>query len=190
MLTFALICTLKNIFPYLYFWLSTTGSIVCAYMCVCKCSGPRSVFELLDSKDRERLSEIRKAAEEKRAGCLQDRFQYSTSTVQSAARTQPQVSKAKTDLQLQPRASDTTQQALNIWSSPTAQTGQTFKPFEKNPSKQARYDRYISHLKQGNKGEKPSVPEFLNTNHHSFCFWSFNKSFSYSLDEEVNKTKY
>lgn len=137
-------------------------------MCVCKCSGPRSVFELLDSKDRERLSEIRKAAEERRAGCLQDRFQSSTAL--SDVRTQLQVSKANTDVQLQSRASDATQQALNVWSSPTAQTGQTFKPFEKNPSKQARYDRYISHLKQGNKGEKPSVPEFLNTNHHSFCF--------------------
>ncbi|XP_026793592.3 G patch domain-containing protein 1 isoform X1 [Pangasianodon hypophthalmus] len=110
--------------------------------------GPRSVFELLDSKDRERLSEIRKAADEKRA-TLQDRFQ--SSTTPSDFHTQLQVSKAQADVQLKPRASDTTQQALSVWSSPTAQTSQTFKPFEKNPSKQARYDRYISQLKQGNK---------------------------------------
>ncbi|XP_060767752.1 G patch domain-containing protein 1 [Neoarius graeffei] len=110
--------------------------------------GPRSVFELLDIKDRERLSEIRKAAEEKRAA-LQDRFQ--SGVAPSDFRTQLQVSKAQADMQLRPPASDTAQQALSIWSSPTAQTSQTFRPFNKDPSKQARYDRYISHLKQGNK---------------------------------------
>ncbi|KAG7315045.1 hypothetical protein KOW79_021133 [Hemibagrus wyckioides] len=110
--------------------------------------GPRSVFELLDSKDRERLNEIRKASEEKRS-TLQDRFR--SSTTPSHSHTQPQVSKAQPDVQLQPLVSDTQQQALSVWSSPTAQTGQAFKPFEKNPSKQARYERYVSHLKQGDK---------------------------------------
>lgn len=108
------------------------------------------MFELLDSKDRERLNEIRKATEEKRS-TLQDRFQSSTTS--SHSHTQPQVSKAQPDVQLQPLVSDTQQQALSVWSSPTAQTGQAFKPFEKNPSKQARYERYISRLKQGDKGE-------------------------------------
>ncbi|KAK3510302.1 hypothetical protein QTP70_034013 [Hemibagrus guttatus] len=110
--------------------------------------GPRSVFELLDSKDREKLNEIRKAAEEKRS-TLQDRFR--SGTTPSHSHTQPQVSKAQVDVQLQPRVSDTQQQALSVWSSPTAQTSQTFKPFEDNPSKQARYERYISHLKQRDK---------------------------------------
>ncbi|KAI5088786.1 G patch domain-containing protein 1 [Silurus meridionalis] len=110
--------------------------------------GPQSVFELLDNKSRERLNEIRKATEEKRA-TLQNRFQSSTSP--SGIRTQLLDSKPQTDVQLQPRASDTAQQALSVWSSPTAQTSQTFKPFEKNSSKQARYDRYISYLKQGDK---------------------------------------
>ncbi|XP_053472683.1 G patch domain-containing protein 1 isoform X2 [Ictalurus furcatus] len=123
--------------------------------------GPRSVFELLDSKDRERLSEIRKSVEEKRA-TLPDRFQSSTApsdvltqlqVSRAQADLQLQVSRAQADVQLQPRASDTAQRALSVWSSPTAQTGQTFRPFEKNPSKQARYDRYISHLKQGDRAE-------------------------------------
>lgn len=116
------------------------------------------MFELLDSKDRERLSDIRKAVEDKKA-TLRDRFQ--SGTPPSDFHTQLQVPKAPADvqlqLQLQPRAPDTAQQALSAWSSPTAQTGQTFKPFEKTPSKQARYERYISYLKQGDKGEKRSV---------------------------------
>ncbi|KAF5900210.1 G patch domain-containing protein 1 isoform X1, partial [Clarias magur] len=110
--------------------------------------GPRSVFELLDSKDRERLTEIRKATEEKRS-TLQERFQ--SSTTPPGFLTPLQVPKAQADVQLQPRASDTAQQALSVWSSPTAQTSQTFRPFEKNSSKQARYDCFLNQLKQGNK---------------------------------------
>ncbi|TTK32048.1 G patch domain-containing protein 1 [Bagarius yarrelli] len=111
--------------------------------------GPRSVFELLDSKDRERLNEIRKAAENK-SSTLQDRFQSSATS--SHLHTQIQVSKTHPDVQVPvPRAPDTYQQALSAWSSPTAQNSKVFKPFEKNPSKQARYESYISHLKQGAK---------------------------------------
>ncbi|XP_064867285.1 G patch domain-containing protein 1 [Oncorhynchus nerka] len=45
------------------------------------------------------------------------------------------------------------QEALSVWSGPTAQaqTGQTFKPFERTPHKQARYDLYIDQLKQGDR---------------------------------------
>lgn len=111
--------------------------------------GPRSVFDLLDSKDRERLSELRKATENKRS-TLQDRFQSSATS--SHFHTQLQVSKAQPDVQVRPRAPDANQQALSAWMSPAAQNSQTFKPFEKEPSKQARYESYISHLKQGDKG--------------------------------------
>lgn len=31
-------------------------------------------------------------------------------------------------------------------------SSQTFRPFENNPSKQARYEFYLSRLKQGDKG--------------------------------------
>ncbi|KAL7833714.1 hypothetical protein AOLI_G00286740 [Acnodon oligacanthus] len=130
--------------------------------------GPSSVFELLDSKDRERLSGIRKAAEEKRvqgdmsstegraavvaaakASALQalsSRFQSTSNSPQSD---QLQPSAAQEDVQIQSQA--TAQLALSAWSSPTAHSSQTFRPFEKNPSKQARYDLYIGRLKQGDK---------------------------------------
>ncbi|XP_026864758.2 G patch domain-containing protein 1 isoform X1 [Electrophorus electricus] len=133
--------------------------------------GPSSVFELLDSKDRERLSGIRKAAEDKRAlgdmaspegraavvaaarasalQALSSRFQ--PTSPQPDPTTQPQVSASQGPLRAQPQASAAAQLALCAWSSPTANTSQTFKPFEKNPAKQARYDLYISRLKQGDK---------------------------------------
>uniref|UniRef100_A0A3P8YS83 G-patch domain-containing protein n=1 Tax=Esox lucius TaxID=8010 RepID=A0A3P8YS83_ESOLU len=52
-----------------------------------------------------------------------------------------------------PLAEQQQMEALSVWSSPTAQaqTGQTFKPFEKTPHKQARYDHYIEKLKQGDR---------------------------------------
>ncbi|XP_043099865.1 G patch domain-containing protein 1 isoform X2 [Puntigrus tetrazona] len=124
--------------------------------------GPSSVFELLGSKDRERLNEIRRAAEERskskadlssaenraavvasaKAAALQSlssRFQ--STTPQPDSLTSP----AKT------QASSETQMALNAWSGPTADASKTFKPFAKNPEKQARYDLYISKLKKGDK---------------------------------------
>uniref|UniRef100_A0A8C1A0M7 G patch domain containing 1 n=1 Tax=Cyprinus carpio carpio TaxID=630221 RepID=A0A8C1A0M7_CYPCA len=48
-------------------------------------------------------------------------------------------------------ASSETQMALNAWSGPTADASKTFKPFQKNPQKQARYDLYINKLKKGDK---------------------------------------
>uniref|UniRef100_A0AAZ3PL23 G-patch domain-containing protein n=1 Tax=Oncorhynchus tshawytscha TaxID=74940 RepID=A0AAZ3PL23_ONCTS len=52
-----------------------------------------------------------------------------------------------------PHAEQQQQEALSVWSGPTAQaqTGQTFKPFERTPHKQARYDLYIDQLKQGDR---------------------------------------
>uniref|UniRef100_A0A8C2AL22 G patch domain containing 1 n=1 Tax=Cyprinus carpio TaxID=7962 RepID=A0A8C2AL22_CYPCA len=74
--------------------------------------GPSSVFELLGSKDRERLNEIRSVAKEQNK---------SPDSLTSPAKTQ---------------ASSETK---------------TFKPFQKNPQKQARYDLYINKLKKGDK---------------------------------------
>ncbi|XP_007244933.3 G patch domain-containing protein 1 [Astyanax mexicanus] len=133
--------------------------------------GPSSVFDLLDRKDRERLSGFQKSAEEKRAQgdmssaqgraavvaaakasalqSLSSRFQSNSAVPQSDSSAQTQPSAPQRDPQIQSPAS--TQLALSAWSSPTAQSGQTFKPFDKNPAKQARYDLYISRLKQGDK---------------------------------------
>ncbi|XP_066510222.1 G patch domain-containing protein 1-like [Hoplias malabaricus] len=133
--------------------------------------GPSTVFELLDSKDRERLSGFRKAAEEKRsqgdmssaegraavvaaakASALQahsSRFQSISSVPKSEPTTQLHPFGPQGDAQV--LSQTTAQLALTAWSSPTAQGSQTFKPFEKNPVKQARYDLYISRLRQGDK---------------------------------------
>uniref|UniRef100_A0A8C2IZX3 G patch domain containing 1 n=1 Tax=Cyprinus carpio TaxID=7962 RepID=A0A8C2IZX3_CYPCA len=76
---------------------------------------------------------------------------YKTAVVAlaKAASTTPQpdslTSPAKT------QASSETQMALNAWSGPTADASKTFKPFQKNPQKQARYDLYINKLKKGDK---------------------------------------
>uniref|UniRef100_A0A8C1G2R3 G patch domain containing 1 n=1 Tax=Cyprinus carpio TaxID=7962 RepID=A0A8C1G2R3_CYPCA len=94
--------------------------------------GPSSVFELLGSKDRERLNEIRSVAKEQNK---------SSTAPQPDSLTSP----AKT------QASSETQMALNAWSGPTADASKTFKPFQKNPQKQARYDLYINKLKKGDK---------------------------------------
>ncbi len=45
------------------------------------------------------------------------------------------------------------QEALAAWRG-VQTSSQTFKPFENNPSKQARYELYLNRLKQGDKGMK------------------------------------
>uniref|UniRef100_A0A673MJD3 G patch domain-containing protein 1-like n=1 Tax=Sinocyclocheilus rhinocerous TaxID=307959 RepID=A0A673MJD3_9TELE len=105
--------------------------------------GPSSVFELLGSKDRERLNEIRRAATEQNKSALSSRFQ--SIAPQPDSHTQSQTSPTKS------QASSETQMALKAWSGPTADASKTFKPFAENPQKQARYDLYINKLKQGNK---------------------------------------
>ncbi|XP_076855313.1 G patch domain-containing protein 1 [Brachyhypopomus gauderio] len=127
--------------------------------------GPSSVFELLDSKDRERLGEIRKAVEDRKApgdmaspegraavvaAARASALQALSSRFKATGEQSPlPASQGPPPAQLQ--ASDPAQLALRAWSSPTANASQTFKPFEKNPAKQARYDLYISRLKQGDK---------------------------------------
>ncbi|XP_067306623.1 G patch domain-containing protein 1 [Pseudorasbora parva] len=128
--------------------------------------GPSSVFELLDSKDRERLNEIRREAEgrNKSAGNFSspaDRAALVASAKAAAlqalsSRFQSNAPQPDSHIQcitspVQPQASFETQMVLNAWSGPTADASKTFKPFANNPQKQSRYDLYINNLKQGNK---------------------------------------
>uniref|UniRef100_A0AAR2KQR7 G-patch domain-containing protein n=1 Tax=Pygocentrus nattereri TaxID=42514 RepID=A0AAR2KQR7_PYGNA len=118
--------------------------------------GPSSVFELLDSKDRERLSGIRKAAEEKKVQGDMSSTEGRAAVVAAAKASALQALSSRFQStsnapQSDPHSRATAQLALSAWSSPTAQGSQTFRPFEKNPAKQARYDLYISRLKQGDK---------------------------------------
>ncbi|KAJ8343358.1 hypothetical protein SKAU_G00306870 [Synaphobranchus kaupii] len=115
--------------------------------------GPNSVFDLLDSKDKERLTGLRKAAEEKRSsGSSEDRRAAMVAAGVAAAGAAAAAARASSQHALssgsQPAGA---QQALMAWSSPTARSAHGFKPFESNPHKQARYDMYISGLKQGDK---------------------------------------
>ncbi|XP_073693124.1 G patch domain-containing protein 1 isoform X1 [Garra rufa] len=128
--------------------------------------GPSSVFELLDTKDRERLNEMRKAAEEqktsvKNLSSAEDRAAVVASAKAAALRalsgrfqsTAPQPDSQNQSLTspTKSQASSETQMVLSAWSGPTADASKTFKPFAKNPQKQARYDLYINKVKQGDK---------------------------------------
>ncbi|XP_068597974.1 G patch domain-containing protein 1 [Brachionichthys hirsutus] len=93
--------------------------------------GPSSVMDLLRPEDRQRLLNIRSSSTE--AGT-----QVSHDALLPAA-----VAPASASAGLQ-------QEALAAWKGvPTA--SQTFRPFDKNPSKQARYELYVDRLKRGDK---------------------------------------
>ncbi|KAG9341986.1 hypothetical protein JZ751_018303 [Albula glossodonta] len=117
-----------------------------------KISGPRSVFDLLDGKDKERLEGIRKAAEEKKTSESSSEDRRAAMVAAGVAAASAAAAKASSQQALSSRFQPAgAEQALSAWSSPTAHSAQTFKPFEKNPHKQARYDMYISKLRQGDK---------------------------------------
>ncbi|KAM6942759.1 G patch domain-containing protein 1 [Xenentodon cancila] len=86
--------------------------------------GPSSVMELLRPEDRQRLLSLRGSSTQK------------TST--PASSTPP-----SSGLQQH-------QEALAAWRG-VSPSPQTFKPFEQNPSKQARYELYLTRLRQGDK---------------------------------------
>ncbi len=119
---------------------------------------------MLGSKDRERLNEIRRAAEEQNKSVVnlssaEDRAAVVASAKAAAlqamsSRFQSNTPQPDSHTQsLTSQASSETQMALNAWSGPTADSSKTFKPFEKNSQKQARYDLYTNKLKKGDKGE-------------------------------------
>ncbi|XP_040015880.2 G patch domain-containing protein 1 isoform X1 [Gasterosteus aculeatus] len=90
--------------------------------------GPSSVMELLKPEDRQRLLGMRGGS--------------STQTPQEA---------------VQPAAEDVSssglrqqQEALTMWKG-VQTSSQTFRPFEQNPSKQARYELYLDRLQQGDR---------------------------------------
>ncbi|KAG5839238.1 hypothetical protein ANANG_G00202900 [Anguilla anguilla] len=115
--------------------------------------GPSSVFDLLDSKDKERLEGLRKAAQERKPeGSSEDRRVAMVAAGVAAAGAAAAASRASSQHALSSRFQPAgAEQALSAWSSPTAHSAETFKPFDKTPHKQARYDLYISKLKQGDK---------------------------------------
>nr|XP_020458272.1 G patch domain-containing protein 1 isoform X2 [Monopterus albus] len=99
--------------------------------------GPSSVMELLRPEDRQRLLSLSKSTKTNTA----DSHEALQSAKLSAEALLP-CPAACSGLQQQQ------QEALVAWRG-IQTSSQTFKPFEKNPSKQARYELYLSRLKQG-----------------------------------------
>ncbi|XP_031668501.1 G patch domain-containing protein 1 isoform X4 [Oncorhynchus kisutch] len=118
--------------------------------------GPSSVFDLLKVEDRERLSSLRRPSSDTSSGPRQPTPGEARAAVVAAgvaaAAARASAQKALSS-RFAPHAEQQQQEALSVWSGPTAQaqTGQTFKPFERTPHKQARYDLYIDQLKQGDR---------------------------------------
>ncbi|NXQ24359.1 GPTC1 protein, partial [Alaudala cheleensis] len=94
-----------------------------------------SILEYLSEKDRERLKEVRQASEQQMKAKAVSQ-QPPNSRFQSAP---PEKAALKWQRELG-------QQLANVGSS-------DFKPFEKNPEKQKRYENFVESLKQGEKAE-------------------------------------
>ncbi|XP_067105662.1 G patch domain-containing protein 1 isoform X1 [Osmerus mordax] len=122
--------------------------------------GPSSVFDLLKSEDREKLASLRNTtattpstgpgpASSAPSGGSHSAM-VSAGVAAAAARASAQKAMAG---RFQPPGEQEHRAVTAAWSGPTAQAqaGLAFKPFEKNPSKQARYELYINQIKQGDK---------------------------------------
>lgn len=96
-------------------------------------------MELLRPEDRQRLLSIRKSSNPPSA-C--------TSSPGSGEASQPAVLSSGTSAEAPPLQQ---QEALAAWRG-VHQSAQTFRPFEKNPTKQARYELYLSRLRLGDRG--------------------------------------
>ncbi|TRY65139.1 hypothetical protein DNTS_022290 [Danionella cerebrum] len=102
-------------------------------------------------QDRERLSEIRRAAEDRKKPAVNLSSAEDRAAVVASAKVAALQALSNRFQTTAPAASSEAQMALKAWSGPTADASKIFKPFSKNPQKQARYDLYISKLKQGDK---------------------------------------
>ncbi|TDH17501.1 hypothetical protein EPR50_G00009630 [Perca flavescens] len=105
--------------------------------------GPSSVLELLKPEDRERLLSLRTSSS-------------TSSSSSNAPKTQPPASHDALRW-AGPAAAAAAgpppglqQEALTVWKG-VQTSSQSFKPFEKNSSKQARYELYLDRLKQGDR---------------------------------------
>ncbi|XP_029001004.1 G patch domain-containing protein 1 [Betta splendens] len=109
--------------------------------------GPSSVMELLRPEDRERLLNLRNSCNPPSTKTPTLKSTEAPQSAGSMAGTSTgvlsQSSAASHSLQQQ-------QEALVAWKGVQTST-HTFKPFEKNPSKQARYELYLTCLQQGQK---------------------------------------
>lgn len=102
--------------------------------------GPSSVMELLRPEDRDRLLNLRNSSNVPSTTTTPPAFHDALLPAGSPA----VAGAASSGLQ---------QEAMAAWRG-VQTSSQTFRPFEKNPSKQARYELYLNCLKQGDKGRR------------------------------------
>ncbi|XP_028812993.1 G patch domain-containing protein 1 isoform X2 [Denticeps clupeoides] len=116
--------------------------------------GPNSVFELLSAEDQQKLCSIRSTTQERwgsSGGQVSEVGRAATvASGVAAAKLMAQRAQSRRLLSTESVPSPETE-AFTAWNSPTIDISSAFRPFEKNPHKQARYELYISRLKQGEK---------------------------------------
>ncbi|CAJ1049910.1 G patch domain-containing protein 1 isoform X1 [Xyrichtys novacula] len=105
--------------------------------------GPSSVMELLRPEDRERLQNLRTSSSVSSTKPPTPISQEALRSAVTLAGSLAAKAAGSSDLKQQ-------EEALAAWRG-VQTTSQSFKPFEKNPSKQARYEMYLNQLKQGDK---------------------------------------
>ncbi|XP_049896144.1 G patch domain-containing protein 1 isoform X4 [Epinephelus moara] len=111
--------------------------------------GPSSVMELLKPEDRQRLLNLRNSSN---LPATKTTTPPSHDTARSLAGSVPAASSSVSSSSVSSSSSGFQQQqeALTAWRG-VQSSSQTFRPFEKNPSKQARYELYLKRLQQGDK---------------------------------------
>ncbi|KAM7015926.1 G patch domain-containing protein 1 isoform 1-T1 [Tautogolabrus adspersus] len=105
--------------------------------------GPSSIMELLRPEDRERLKNLRNSSNVPTTKAPTPLSQDALKSAVTLAGSLAAKAAGSADHGQQ-------QEALAVWRG-IETTSQTFRPFEKNPSKQARYEMYLNGLKQGDK---------------------------------------
>ncbi|CAN9506550.1 unnamed protein product [Ophioblennius macclurei] len=116
-------------------------------------TGPISVLDLLRPEDRQRLLSLRNTSNQSSSNQSSSIRSSSnqSSSIWSSSRTQEAQPLVQTGPVVPGGASASEQQeALAAWRG-VPESSKTFRPFEKNPSKQARYESYLDRLKQGHQ---------------------------------------
>ncbi|XP_059214051.1 G patch domain-containing protein 1 isoform X2 [Centropristis striata] len=115
--------------------------------------GPSSVMDLLKPEDRQRLLNLRNASSTPTdtAGTPSPATASQHALRLAAAVGGASSSSSSGLLQQQQQQQQQEQhEALSAWRG-VQTSSQTFRPFEKNPSKQARYELYLNRLRQGDR---------------------------------------
>ncbi|CAB1448799.1 unnamed protein product [Pleuronectes platessa] len=112
--------------------------------------GPSSVMELLRPEDRQRLLNLRNSSTTPSANAPASSSHRTSSSGGSLPGSLTGSLTAQSSAATCPPALQQQQEALASWRG-VQSSAQTFRPFDNNPSKQARYELYLNSLRQGDK---------------------------------------